>query len=275
MSWTVKNLSLRFGDVNALTNVNMTITPGNIHAVIGGDGAGKSTLLKVLAGLDLHQTGQIHLPTPGNIGFVPASGGIFGDLSVEENMEFVAQAYRLKNWKPRAKMLLKHCALDSFGDRISGQMSGGERRKLAGSMALLPKPGLVILDEVTTGVDPVSRMELWRLITRAASDGAAVVAAMSYLDEAERSATILLLHNGHVLASGRPQDIVAAIQGSIITQDTPTTRSLAWRRGRQWQQWDPNGTPDDTTSITLEDAAIVLELAQERAEERTQEGNPA
>ncbi len=258
MTWSVDGLDVSFGDVHALRQVEMTIEPGRVHSVIGGDGAGKSTLLKVLAGLDLGQTGTLRLPPQRNIGFVPGHGGLFSDLTVDENMEFVAHAYRLSEWKPRAAELLSRSDIGRFDSRLAGHLSGGQRRKLAASMALLPQPKLLILDEVTTGVDPLSRMELWRLVGAAASEGAAVVAATTYLDEAERAESVVLLHEGRVLAAGSPADIVNGIPGSVSATDHPGDNS--WRHGRHWRRWDPDGSGGDR--LSLEDAAIVHELME-------------
>ncbi len=263
MTWIARDVTVNFGSHRALDRVVMTIEPGVIHSVIGGDGAGKTTLLKVLAGLDVGERGSVRLPPPARIGFVPSSGGVFGDLSVSENVEFVADVHGVKNWRERADMLLERAAIAQFGDRISARLSGGQRRKLAGVMALLHQPDLLVLDELTTGIDPVSRMELWRLIAGAAAEGAAVVASTSYLDEAERAESVLLLHEGRVLATGSPASIASSVPGSILDCATPLNRSLAWRRGNRWRQWDPDGNRT-SGAVTLEDAAIVLELTEMR-----------
>ena len=260
MTWSTADLSVRFGSNVALTGVDMVIEPGHVHAVVGGDGAGKTTLLRVLAGIGLDIRGSVRLPAAGRTGYVPPSGGVFGDLSVAENVEFVADAYRLRSWRPRAAELLERAGLIDFTDRLANNLSGGQRRKLAGSMALLPQPDLLILDEVTTGVDPVSRMDLWRLITAAAAAGAGVVVATTYLDEAERAESVLLLHAGEVLASGTPDEIVARVVGSVVDQAMPTDRARAWRHRRRWRQWDPRGVPS-AAPVSLEDAAIVAELS--------------
>ncbi|HSM65065.1 MAG TPA: ABC transporter ATP-binding protein [Ilumatobacteraceae bacterium] len=260
MSWNVRNITVRYGHTVAVDEVSFAVEPGHVHSVIGGDGAGKSTLLKVLAGLDIGQTGTVRLPASNRIGYVPSDGGIFGDLTVDENIEFVAHTYRLRNWRDRADDLLARAAIGQFGDRIAGRMSGGQRRKLAGCMALLPRPELLVLDEVTTGVDPVSRMELWRLVAGAAADGAAVVAATTYLDEAERTEEVLLLHDGRVLAAGPPASVVASVPGRVHTLDQPSEPGNAWRSGRRWRQWSPATDGPFHADLTLEDAAIVLEL---------------
>ena len=190
-------------------------------------------------------------------------GGVFYDLSVDENMEFIADAYRLGSWQSRAATLLARAGIDRFGARLAGNLSGGQRRKLAGSMALLPQPDLLILDEVTTGVDPVSRMDLWRQVAAAAANGAAVVLATSYLDEAERARQVLLLHDGVPLTSGSPGDVMAAMKGSVVDVAAPNDVATAWRRGRRWRQWHPEVPKPSSSGVTLEDVAIVAELTAE------------
>jgi ABC-2 type transport system ATP-binding protein len=258
MSWGARDLTVRFGKTIALDRVSLALDPGVVHTVVGGDGSGKTTLLKVIAGVGLDHDGELRLPGPGRTGYVPPAGGVFGDLSVDENMEFVANAYRLRGWQTRAAELLDHSSIARFGDRLAGRLSGGQRRKLAGSMALLPAPDLLVLDEVTTGVDPVSRLDLWRLIAGAAAAGAAVLVATSYLDEAERAGKVLLLHDGATLAAGTPEEVRAAMKGSVSDRAEPEEPELAWRRGRRWRQWDPGGAPSGRP--TLEDIAIVAEL---------------
>ncbi len=263
MTWGVENLTVRFGKKRALRSVSLQLQPGLVHAVVGGDGAGKTTLLRVLAGIGLDTDGIVQVPASGRIGYVPPDGGVFGDLSVDENMEFVADAYRLGEWKERAAALLGRSGIDRFGDRLAGKLSGGQRRKLAGSMALLPRPDLLVLDEVTTGVDPVSRMDLWRLVASAAADGAAVVVATSYLDEAERAGHVILLHDGEQLAAGTPESVVGTMKGVVTTVATPGNPHTSWRRGRLWREWDPNGVPTSPNGVSLEDVAIVAELNAE------------
>jgi ABC-2 type transport system ATP-binding protein len=258
MSWGVTDLTVRLGHKVALDGVSLRLEPGTVHAVVGGDGAGKTTLLRMIAGIGLDHEGTLRLPGPGRTGYVPPEGGVFGDLTVDENMEFVADAYRLTDWRARARTLLERSAIADFGDRLAGQLSGGQRRKLAGSMALLPEPDLLVLDEVTTGVDPVSRMDLWRLIAGAAAAGAAVLVATSYLDEAERAGQVLLLHDGVTLAAGSPHEVQASMTGSVVNVAEPDDPATAWRHGRRWRQWHADGAQDGDPS--LEDVAIVAEL---------------
>jgi ABC-2 type transport system ATP-binding protein len=260
MTWGCDNLSIDFGTTRALAGVSVECVPGEVLAVVGGDGAGKSTLLKALAGISVPYRGTLTLPGAGLTGYVPAEGGIYRDLTIDEHLEFVSSAYQLSDWESRAADLLARTHLDDFGDRLAGNLSGGQRRKLGAAMALLSRPQLLVLDEVTTGVDPVSRMGLWRLIAGAAAEGAAVVFATSYLDEAERAGAVLLLHDGRVLAHGEPTAVVAAMPGTVTESDQPGTPERSWRRGRRWRDWDPDGLSTGNDGVSLEDAAIVAEL---------------
>lgn len=263
MTWGVDGLTVSYGGEPALIDVSVECVPGEILAMVGGDGAGKSTLLRALANIGVPSTGTRRLPPPGHTGYVPAHGGVYGDLTINQHLDFVSAAYDLSAWEDRADDLLTRTDLKPFGTRLAGNLSGGQRRKLAAAMALLPQPELLILDEVTTGVDPVSRMGLWRLIAGAAAEGAAVVFATSYLDEAERATNVALLHRGRILTQGPPGTITANVPGTITDGATAGGTGMAWRRGRTWRRWDPNGTAKTTSTFTLEDAAIVAELQAE------------
>ncbi len=267
MTWGVDDLTVRFGTRTALDSVHVELESGAIHAVIGGDGAGKSTLLRALAGLRLPgQRGRVRVPAQERIAYVPTRGGVFPDLTIGEHLELVAAAYHLRAWRERAAGLLERTGLAGRERQLGRQLSGGQQRKLAGTMALLVEPALLLLDEVTTGVDPVSRMELWRLVASCAAGGAAVVAATTYLDEAERAAHVVLLHEGRLLGSGSPAQLVAALPGHLVELDHPTDVATAWRRGTRWRQWraETPDTADRSIPASLEDAAIVHELLAER-----------
>jgi ABC-2 type transport system ATP-binding protein len=266
VTWGVDNLVVRFGSRIGLDGVSLSVAPGEIHAVIGGDGSGKTTLLRVLAGIGLDADGRVLIPPAGRIGYVPSNGGVFPDLTVAENLEFVAAAYRLRSWRERGRGLLDRAGLERFRDRLAGNLSGGQRRKLAGSLAMLPEPDLLILDEVTTGVDPVSRVGLWRLVASAAAAGSAVVIATTYFDEAERTGAVTVLHSGKVIASGSPAEIRAAVPGRIRAVDRPGETSRAWRMGRRWHEWLPKEPREPGAgAVSLADAAIVAEIASGEA----------
>ena len=211
--WGVRGLTVRYGRRAALDDVTLDVPAGAVTAVIGGDGAGKTTLLRALAGVIRPTAGTVRSPARRRIGYVAGASGLYDDLSVAENVAFVAKAYGVRGAELEARLaeLLERTGLDGIGDRLAGRLSGGMRQKLAFALAMLHRPELLILDEPTTGVDPVSRVELWRLIAGAAAGGAGVVVSTTYLDEAERAASVLLLDAGRVIAAGPPQAVAAAL----------------------------------------------------------------
>jgi ABC-2 type transport system ATP-binding protein len=212
-AWGVSSLTVRYGRRTALDDVSLDVPTGAVTAVIGGDGAGKTTLLRALAGVARPTAGKVRRPARRRIGYVAGASGLYDDLSVAENIAFVAGAYGVRGEELEARLaeLLERTGLDGLGDRLAGRLSGGMRQKLAFALALLHQPELLILDEPTTGVDPVSRVELWRLIAGAAAGGAGVVVSTTYLDEATRAASVLLLDEGRVVAAGPPEAAAAAL----------------------------------------------------------------
>jgi ABC-type multidrug transport system ATPase subunit len=246
--WGTEEACVRYGDKLALDHVTFRAVPGQVSAVVGGDGAGRTTLLRCLAGALAVDSGRVQLPPPLRIGYQSAGSGTYPDLSVDENLAFRASAYQMPAAaaRERSSEFVERAGLASARSRLAGQLSGGMRQKLGVIAAMLHQPDLLVLDEPTTGVDPVSRADLWWLIARAAADGAAVVLATSYLDEAERAVGVLALDNGRVLGSGTPQEIIAAMPGTLRVRDTRPegeARRRAWRRGGRWRIWDPPGEP--------------------------------
>ncbi len=203
-TWGVRDLSVRYGGRTALDGVTLDVPAGSVTAVIGGDGAGKTTLLRALAGVVQPAGGSVRRPERRRVGYVAGASGVYADLSVDENIAFVADAYGLTAAERDARMagLLAQTGLTGVGPRLGGRLSGGMRQKLAFALAMLHEPDLLVLDEPTTGVDPVSRAELWRLIAAAAAGGAAVLVSTTYLDEARRAANVVLLEDGRVRAGG-------------------------------------------------------------------------
>ena len=172
--------------------------------MVGGDGAGQVDPAALPGRLISPASGEVRTPGAARIGYLPGSSGIYPDLTVTENLEFRAAAYGMApaQIRARAAEFLDRTGLADVPDRMAGQLSGGMRQKLGVIAAMLHQPDLLVLDEPTTGVDPVSRSDLWWLIARAAAAGTAVVLATSYLDEAERAATVLVLDGGRELAAG-------------------------------------------------------------------------
>ncbi len=276
MSWGTTRLTVRYGQTLALAAVSLDVPAGQVTSVVGGDGAGKSTLLRAIAGAQAGE-GEIRRPEARRIGYLPAGSGTYPDLSAEENLAFAAAVYGLPaaEARTRAGELLERTGLVDARHRLAGRLSGGMRQKLGVVRALLHRPALLVLDEPTTGIDPVSRAELWQLIAGAAADGAAVVLATTYLDEAERATSVLVLDAGRPLAVGPPDSITAAVPGSITSLPArpagePARR--AWRRGRTWRLWSPEGNaaPGDPRAEPvvpdLHDAVTVAALRRELAD---------
>ncbi len=270
MSWGVEHLSVRFGRRVALDDVTLAVESGAVTAVVGGDGAGKTTLLRTLAGAVRPDAGAVRRPEARRLGFVSAGTGVYRDLTVRENLEFTARAYRVggASLQRRAADLLARAGLEGFAGTLAGDLSGGMRQKLAFVLAVMHEPPLLVLDEPTTGVDPVSRADLWRLVAAHAAAGAAVVFSTTYLDEAERAAAVLVLEGGRALAAGAPDDIVAGLPGRVAAATERPSSPYAWRRGRGWRLWAPDGVlPAFATAVDpdMADAVIVAALARDEA----------
>jgi len=271
MRWGLDEVLLRRGRKVALAAVTVAVDPSRVTAVVGGDGAGKSTCLEVLAGLLEPDAGTVRRPAKERIGYVPATTGLYADLTVQQNLDFTAAAYRLSRGERdrKAGQILEQTGLGGARHRLGSQLSGGMQRKLAVGLALLHSPELLILDEPTTGVDPVSRAELWRLISRTAVEGAAVAVSTTYVNEAARAASVVLLEAGRVLASGTPEHILRNVPGVVGAwpgADRPTP--LSWRRGVGWRVWTPAGAlPVGARPVQpdFEDAVVVAALAAEAA----------
>ncbi|HEV2375663.1 MAG TPA: ABC transporter ATP-binding protein [Streptosporangiaceae bacterium] len=264
--WGTEAVSVHYGSRLALDQVSMRAEAGHLTAVVGGDGAGRTTLLRCLAGAVAPSSGQVSRPAPSRIGYA-CGGSTYPDLTVTENLDFRAAAYRVPAAlaSQRVQAYLERAGLAAARDRLAGQLSGGMRQKLSVIAALVHAPDLLVLDEPTTGVDPVSRADLWWLIARAAADGAAVVLATSYLDEAERAWQVLVLDAGTELASGTPSEIVAAMPGSIrVSEHQPAAEEgrRCWRRAGQWRTWDPAGGAG-AVPADLQDAVTVAALRRE------------
>ncbi len=278
---TLTNVDVAFKGTTVLKNLSGELQPGTITAVIGGDGAGKSTFLKLLAGRLAPAAGTITNDYgPKDIGYQPAESGVWHNLSVAENLDFCAQVFHLNSAvaKQQTTRLLAQAGLTQAKDRLAAQLSGGMRQKLGVILATVHQPGLVILDEPTTGVDPISRAELWALIASIAEQGAIVVFTTTYLDEAERAQQVFLLDDGELLAAGTPTDVIATIPGTLWRQDwDPTAPKIPntynwWRRGNTTYLWDNQATlpvPPSfhQTDFDLENANIALLMSKATKQE--------
>ena len=265
MTWGLRRATVRLDGVTALEDVSLEVGRGQVVVVIGGDGAGKTTLCRALVGLDRLASGEVCRPEL--TCYQPGSSGVWGDLTVEENLRFVADGYRLPGAtaRERIELLMDVTGLGQARRRQGRQLSGGMRQKLGVAMAVLPDPDLVVLDEPTTGLDPVSRLDLWAFIARTVAQGRAVVVTTTYVDEALRGHGILALDSGRVLAVGSVAQVVETISGSIY--ETPgRIDHHSWLRAGTWRMWSPDGVPVPGGRPTTPDLADVLTAAAMRRE---------
>lgn len=265
MRWGAAAVSVVYGDTSALDEVSVDLRPGEITIVVGGDGAGKTTLCRTIVGLEEVAGGAVGRPP--RTCFQPETSGVWADLTVRENLAFVAGGYQLSSDHARVRIdeLLEVTGLTTATDRLGRQLSGGMRQKLGVAMAVLSEPDLLVLDEPTTGLDPVSRLELWSFINRSAQEGRALLITTTYVDEAQRGDMVVALDEGRVLASGPVQSIVDSLPGKLFR--APEQMGVtSWRRGQGWQVWSPDGAdvPDATpTEPDLADVITVAALTKE------------
>ena len=211
----------------ALDAVTAAIKPGHVTGLIGPDGAGKTTLMRLMAGLLAPTTGRITVcgydtlaETAGlreAIGYMPQRFGLYEDLSVIENLELYADLRGVIGDQRREtfERLLAFTDLARFTRRPAGALSGGMKQKLGLACAMLRSPRLLLLDEPSVGVDPISRRELWQMVYELVDGGVGVVWSTAYLDEAENCAEVIVLDNGRVLHQGRPEELTATVAGRV------------------------------------------------------------
>lgn len=223
------NLRKAFGGAVAVDNVSLSIAPGEIYGLVGSDGAGKTTTLRLLVGALKADTGEISVcgfdvrkqgeQARANIGYLSQRFSLYEDLTVLENIRFFAELRGLtrSEWLPRCMETLDFVGLAGFKDRRAGQLSGGMKQKLGLASALITRPRVLLLDEPTTGVDPVTRQDFWQLIIRiAAGQEMSVVLTTPYMDEASRCHRVGFMRGGRILAEGSPSELRASIEGCIL-----------------------------------------------------------
>jgi ABC-2 type transport system ATP-binding protein len=238
------NLTRKYGQLTAVDALNLAIHPGEIYGLVGADGAGKTTTLRILAGVLSISDGEAwvagkSLATDAEkvkpyIGYMAQQFSLYGDLSVRENLAFFADIYDVTGIEreERTRYLLEFAQLTQFQNRRAQHLSGGMQKKLALASTLIHQPDILLLDEPTTGVDPVSRREFWDILTELHLDGTTIVISTPYMDEAERCNRVALLHNGRLIRSDKPRDIQNSVEGDVI-QLTPENWQTAQRQLKQ------------------------------------------
>lgn len=222
---TIDDVSCRFGKRIALDGISAQIAPGSVTGLVGPDGAGKTTLIRLIAGLLRPQSGRITVcgfdsvgqaeAIHGVVGYMPQRFGLYEDLTVSENLNLNADL-RAVTGQERAQVferLLGFTGLAPFTKRLAGALSGGMKQKLGLACTLIRPPRLLLLDEPSVGVDPLSRRELWRMVHELVDQGIGVLWSTAYLEEAERCGSVLLLNEGRLLEAGDPRKMTARISG--------------------------------------------------------------
>ena len=217
---TVSNVSKQFGDVTALNGVSAQFSGGNLYGVIGPAGAGKTTLFRIMLRLMRANAGAVEYNINGasvsfddvrdKIAYMPQSQSLYSDLSVDEHLDFFRRLYGINDadFKTKKRELLQLTRLEKFLTRPAGKLSGGMYKKLGLMCALLRSPEIMLLDEPTNGVDPISRREFWAMLNIARQSGILVIMSTAYMDEAERCDDVILMNRGHILDMGEPKSLL-------------------------------------------------------------------
>ena len=215
-----------YGEVKALAGISFAVQRGEMFGVIGPDGAGKTTAIRIACGLLRRDSGDVrvmghdpvseHRRITGAVGYLSQRFSLYGDLTIDENIAFFAEIHGVSRYRARRDQLLEMTQLTPFRARRADRLSGGMKQKLALACTLVHEPKILILDEPTTGVDPVARREFWKLLSEFLARGLTIVMATPYLDEAERCGRVLLLHEGRVLAIDNPAALQAGFPGRLF-----------------------------------------------------------
>jgi ABC-2 type transport system ATP-binding protein len=217
---TIEGLQKTYkGGTKALQGLDLTINKGDLFGIVGPDGAGKTTALNILCGVMEASSGKILVngqkpnTVRGQIGYVPQNGALYPELTVDESLRYEAGLHNVSHadYQKRRDLYLNKMGLQDFGDRLTSKLSGGMKQKLALCCALISQPNLLVLDEPTNGLDPVSRRELWQSLAELTQSGLTAVVATPFLDEAERCTCVALLYEGKVHLSGPPKELKVAL----------------------------------------------------------------
>ena len=231
---TFDRVAKQYGELRALAEVSFAVESGEMFGLIGPDGAGKTTSIRIACGLLSADAGQVrvlghdpirqHRAVTADLGYLSQRFSLYGDLSIDENIAFFAEIHGVRGYAPSRERLLDMTQLTPFRSRRADRLSGGMKQKLALACTLVHEPKILLLDEPTTGVDPVSRREFWKLLSEFLGRGLTIVMSTPYLDEAERCGRVALLHDGRLLAVDRPEHLQSRLEGQLLEVSVATGR---------------------------------------------------
>jgi ABC-2 type transport system ATP-binding protein len=236
---TFEAVTKRYDATVALADLTLDVHRGEMFGLIGPDGAGKTTTIRLMCGLLRPDRGRIrvfgrdpaaeHRATTRAVGYLSQRFSLYGDLTIDENIAFFAEIHGVRDYAARRDRLLDITQLTPFRDRLADRLSGGMKQKLALACTLVHEPELIVLDEPTTGVDPISRREFWKLLSEFLSHGITIVMSTPYLDEAERCSRVAMIHEGKTLAADTPAALRASLPGVLfeVMVDRPAALSTA------------------------------------------------
>lgn len=222
----IKNLVKSYGDNKAVRGISFEVHKGEMFGLVGPDGAGKTTTIRLLCGLLIPDSGEASIfdddlrthkrKVQKNIGYLSQKFSLYGDLTVDENIEFFADIHGVGNYEERRNELLEFTRLLLFRNRMAENLSGGMKQKLALACSLIHRPKIIFLDEPTTGVDPVSRRDFWKILSSLIREGITIFMSTPYLDEAERCNRVALMNKGEIMSLDTPKKIKESIHKEII-----------------------------------------------------------
>jgi ABC-2 type transport system ATP-binding protein len=242
---SVDNLSKSFGPARVLNKLNISVEPGEVFGLLGPDGAGKTTLLRILAGIMTASSGKVNIlgfdvtahmeSAKQHIGYLPQRFSLYPDLTVTENIDFYSRLFKVKarDSKSRKEQLLEFSRLGPYADRRARHLSGGMKQKLALTCALIHTPKLLLLDEPTTGIDPISRREFWKILYDLVAQQVTIIIATPYMDEAERASRVALLYNGTLLRCDKPENLKRQFRAEIaevVSDNNHAAKSILEKR---------------------------------------------
>jgi ABC-2 type transport system ATP-binding protein len=265
-----EHLKRSFGVTRAVDDVSLRVEAGDTYGLVGPDGAGKTTFIRLLCGGIRADAGAAHIggyavvrqPEKARalLGYLSQRFSLYDDMTVLENIRFFAEVRGLPSnqWRPRCAEILRFVGLEEFGARRAQQLSGGMRQKLGLAAALVHRPRVLLLDEPTTGVDPLTRQDFWQLIIRLVTDeGVAVLVSTPYMDEASRCARVGFMHHGKLLTEGTPTQLRDTLRGRVVELAGHPLAAL-----RRASQADP-----DAENVQMFGDRLHLRVAPGKADE--------